>query len=183
MTMPATLEATRSGYPRVMRLIRAALPSRVAVLAILLGGIAVAAVPFAAAHYGPTIDEGAHIAAGMQWLDQGRYAYEPSTPPLARVADALGPYLAGARSTSNPDMWHDGDHILRDFGNPARMIALARLGTLAFLLLAAAVVWRWTCALASEGAALGALALFLALPPILAHAGLATTDLAVASTF
>jgi len=183
MTMPAALDAVRPEHPLATRLIRAALPSRAVALAVVLFGIAGAVVTMAAAHYGPTIDEGAHIAAGMQWLDQHRYAYEPSTPPLARVADALGPYLAGARSTSNPDMWHDGDHILRDFGNPARMIALARLGTLAFLLLAAAVVWRWTCALASEGAALGALALFLALPPILAHAGLATTDLAVASTF
>lgn len=128
MTMPAALEATPSTQPRVIRLIRAALPSRIAALAIVLVGIAAAAITFAAAHYGPTIDEGAHIAAGMQWLDQGRYAYEPSTPPLARVADALGPYLAGARSTFNPDMWHEGDDILRAAGNPAGMLALARLG-------------------------------------------------------
>ena len=183
MTMPATLEATPSTQPRVIRLIRAALPSRVTALAIVLVGIAAAAITFAAAHYGPTIDEGAHIAAGMQWLDQGRYAYEPSTPPLARVADALGPYLAGARSTSNPDMWHEGDDILRASGNPAGMLALARLGTLAFLLLAAGVIWRWSRRLGDEPTALCALALFLTLPPVLAHAGLATTDMAVAATF
>ncbi|MGH6975245.1 MAG: hypothetical protein ACRED7_08930 [Stellaceae bacterium] len=121
MTMPATLEAAPSTQPRIIRLIRAALPSRFAALAIVLVGIAAAAVTFAAAHYGPTIDEGAHIAAGMQWLDHGRYAYEPSTPPLARVTDALGPYLAGARSTFNPDMWHEGDDILRASDNPARV--------------------------------------------------------------
>ncbi|MDE1930357.1 MAG: glycosyltransferase family 39 protein [Alphaproteobacteria bacterium] len=183
MTMPATLEATPSTQPRVIRLIRAALPSRIAALAIVLVGIAAAAVTFAAAHYGPTIDEGAHIAAGMQWLDQGRYAYEPSTPPLARVADALGPYLAGARSTFNPDMWHEGDDILRASSNPAGMLALARLGTLAFLLLAASVIWRWSRRLGDELTGLCALALFLTLPPILAHAGLATTDMAVAATF
>jgi len=183
MTMPAALEATRSERPPVVRLICAALPSRIAALAIVLVGIAAAAITVAAAHYGPTIDEGAHIAAGMQWLDQGRYAYEPSTPPLARVVDALGPYLAGARSTSNPDMWHEGDDILRATDNPSAMLALARLGTLAFLLMAAGVVWRWSRRLGGEPTALGALALFLALPPILAHAGLATTDMAVAATF
>ena len=183
MTMPATIEAARSSHPRVMRLIRATLPTRVATLAIVLVGIAAAAITFAAAHYGPTIDEGAHIAAGMQWLDQGRYAYEPSTPPLARVVDALGPYLAGARSTFNPDMWHEGDDILRAAGNPAAMLALARLGTLAFLLLAASVIWRWSRRLGDEPTALCALALFLTLPPVLAHAGLATTDMAVAATF
>ncbi|MGH6975982.1 MAG: ArnT family glycosyltransferase, partial [Stellaceae bacterium] len=183
MTMPATLEAARSSHPLVMRLIRAALPSRAAMLAIVLVGMAAAAVTFAAAHYGPTIDEGAHIAAGLQWLDQGRYAYEPSTPPLARVVDALGPYLAGARSTFNPDMWHEGDDILRAAGNPAATLALARLGTLAFLLLAASVIWRWSRDLGGELTGLCALALFLTLPPVLAHAGLATTDMAAAATF
>ena len=183
MTMPAAIDAVRPERSLATRLIRAALPSRTAALAIVLFGLAASVVTAAAAHYGPTIDEGAQIAAGMQWLDQHRYAYEPSTPPLGRVADALGPYLAGARSTFNPDMWHEGDDILRAAGNPAAMLALARLGTLAFLLLAAAVVWRWSRALGGEPTALGALALFLALPPILAHAGLATTDMAVAATF
>ncbi len=181
--MPASLDIARPQRLPLARLIRAVMPSRLAALGIVLFGLAAAIVPLAAAHYGPTIDEGAHIAAGMQWLDQHRYAYEPSTPPLARVADALGPYLAGAHSTGNPDMWHEGDHILRDFGDPAHMIALARLGSLAFLLLAAVVIWRWSRALAGDGAALGGLALFLALPPILAHAGLATTDMATAATF
>ncbi|HYL33203.1 MAG TPA: glycosyltransferase family 39 protein [Stellaceae bacterium] len=183
MTMPAALEAARSESPPVVRLIRAALPSRSAALAIVLVGIAAVAITVGTAHYGPTIDEGAHIAAGLQWLDQGRYAYEPSTPPLARVADALGPYLAGARSTSNPDMWHEGDDILRAAGNSTELLALARLGTLAFLLMAAGVVWRWSRRLGGEPTALCALALFLALPPILAHAGLATTDMAAAATF
>ena len=63
MTMPAALEATRSERPPVVRLICAALPSRIAALAIVLVGIAAAAITVAATHYGPTIDEGAHIAA------------------------------------------------------------------------------------------------------------------------
>ncbi|MDE2228820.1 MAG: glycosyltransferase family 39 protein [Alphaproteobacteria bacterium] len=183
MAMPAALDAVRPERHGLARLIRAALPSRVAALAIVLVGIASVAVTMAAAHYGPTIDEGAQIAAGMQWLDQHRYAYEPSTPPLGRIFDALGPYLAGARSTLNPNMWHEGDAILHEFGDPTAMIALARFGVLAFLLLAVAVVWRWCRSLGGKGAALGATFMLLTLPPILAHAGLATTDMAVAATF
>ena len=45
--------------------------------------------------FSQTYDEGQHIAAGMEWLDRGTYSYETLTPPLARVAMALGPYLPG----------------------------------------------------------------------------------------
>src|ERR1700678_4125825 len=42
-----------------------------------------------------TSDEPAHIACGVQWLDEGIYNYEHQHPPLTRVMVALGPYLAG----------------------------------------------------------------------------------------
>jgi hypothetical protein len=45
-----------------------------------------------------TSDEPAHIACGVQWLDEGIYTYEHQHPPLTRVMVALGPYLVGARS-------------------------------------------------------------------------------------
>ena len=41
--------------------------------------------------FNQTWDEPAHVAAGMEWLDRGRYTYEPLHPPLARVMVALGP--------------------------------------------------------------------------------------------
>ena len=55
-----------------------------------------------------TFDEPAHIAAGMQLLDKDEFTYEPLHPPLARVAAALGPYLAGYRSQNGGDMWIEG---------------------------------------------------------------------------
>ena len=48
--------------------------------------------------FSQTCDEGHHIAAGMEWLDNGTYSYEMMTAPLGCVAMALGPYLAGTRS-------------------------------------------------------------------------------------
>src|SRR3954453_2969181 len=58
-----------------------------------------------------TFDEPAHIAAGMQLLDEDEYTYEALHPPLARVAAALGPYLAGYRSQHGGDMWIEGRRL------------------------------------------------------------------------
>src|SRR5690349_19712392 len=58
-----------------------------------------------------TFDEPAHIAAGMQLLDEHEYTYEALHPPLARIAAAIGPYLAGYRSQNGGDMWIEGRRI------------------------------------------------------------------------
>ncbi|HVE70819.1 MAG TPA: glycosyltransferase family 39 protein [Thermoanaerobaculia bacterium] len=74
----------------------------------------------------------------------------------------------------NQLFWRDGNYL--------RNLALARAGNLPFFLLGLLVVFAWTRRVAGETAALIAAALFAALPPILAHAGLATTDMAAAAT-
>lgn len=45
----------------------------------------------------PTWDEGNHIAAAMELLQDGEYTLQSENPPVARVVVALGPYLAGSR--------------------------------------------------------------------------------------
>jgi hypothetical protein len=69
-------------------------------LAIVVALILLASVRIAVTYtvFNHTSDEPAHIACGMQWLDQGIYQYEAQHPPLTRVMVALGPYLSGARS-------------------------------------------------------------------------------------
>jgi Dolichyl-phosphate-mannose-protein mannosyltransferase len=132
--------------------------------------------------FNQTWDEPAHVAAGMEWLDRGRYTYEPLHPPLARIAAALGPRVAGIRSAEQPNVWLEGNAILYAGGRYDRNLALARLGTLPWFLLALAVVFLWARRLGGGlGAACAAL-LFSTLPPVLGHAGLATTDLAVTAT-
>src|SRR5258708_5704748 len=59
-----------------------------------------------------TSDEPAHIACGMEWLDQHVYRYEPQHPPLTRIMAALGPYLDGARSTGQREFFMEGNEIL-----------------------------------------------------------------------
>jgi len=130
-----------------------------------------------------TSDEPAHIAAGMEWLDKGKYTYEPQHPPLARVMTAILPYLAGSRSQNMAQIWPEGWAILNAGGHYKRTLALARLGVLPFFWLAALVTFLWTKRYWGEAIALFATFFFTFLPAILAHSGLATTDIALTATF
>jgi 4-amino-4-deoxy-L-arabinose transferase-like glycosyltransferase len=128
-----------------------------------------------------TVDETPNIACGMQWIDQGRYDMGPFHPPLARVAVALGPYLYGQRSQGNPDRWVEGNLILHSRGKYSVALTLARLGTLPFFILATVCVWLWGRHLLGEVGALIAVLIFTNTPTVLAHSGIATTDMAVAA--
>jgi len=130
-----------------------------------------------------TIDEPAHIACGMEWLDKHVYRYEPQHPPLARVAAAMGPYLAGQHSWGKQGIYNEGAAVLYVGNHYDRALALARLGILPFFWLACAVVYWWTRRTLGEPTAFFATLCFTFLPPVLAHAGLATTDMALTATF
>ena len=130
-----------------------------------------------------TFDEPAHLACGMEWLDKGVYTWEPQHPPLARVAASLGPYLMGIRSQNTPrvdiySMTYEGIGVLFNNGRYDEAISLARLGILPFYWIGCLAVYFWTRRYASRATAVIALFLFSFLPPILAHASLATTDMA-----
>jgi 4-amino-4-deoxy-L-arabinose transferase-like glycosyltransferase len=120
----------------------------------------------------------------MEWLDKGIYTWEPQHPPLARIAVALGPYLSGIRSyglphTENLQMFKEGAKILYTGDHYDRTLALARLGVLPFFWVACAMVYWWGRRYFSRAVAVVAVFLFTFLPPVLAHAGLATTDMAL----
>jgi len=128
--------------------------------------------------YSNTFDEPAHVAAGMEWLDAGEFTYEPFTPPLARIAVALGPFMSGVRATGSGSVWQEGRSLLYANGEYQKNLTLARLGILPFFLLCTLVTWIWARELAGPLVATASVALLTTLPPILAHAGLATTDMA-----
>ncbi|MEA2236499.1 MAG: hypothetical protein QOC81_1223 [Thermoanaerobaculia bacterium] len=118
-----------------------------------------------------TVDEAIHISSGMEWLVRGTYDGDPEHPPLARVMFGLPLYLGGSRAM-NPRVVLEHDHRYR------HNLAEARAGNLLFLAISLAVVAVWSARLFGARTALVTLALFGALPPVLAHAGLATTDAA-----
>jgi len=126
-----------------------------------------------------TVDEPGHLACGMDWLEHGAFHYETQHPPLARVAAALGPYLAGLRGNREDDRLMAGADILYTGGRYDRNLALARLGILPFFWVASVVVFLWARKTFGPLCAVTAAFLFTFLPPVLAHAGLATTDMAL----
>jgi len=156
--------------------------SRRAEGAVLAAIVVVALVRVAATHhvFSAVIDEPVHIAAGYEWLVKHSNAFDPVHPPLARIVCALPmaqfppPYAA--------DIVGAGNDLLYTRGHYVHNLGLARRGNLLFLLVAMLCVWWWARRTYSAGTALLAVAFLATLPPILGHAGVATTDMAVAAT-
>ncbi len=156
-------------------------PERLYAVAVVLVAIAVLRIAGTYGVYNATWDEPAHLACGMELLQLGQYTYEPQHPPLARVSVALGPYLAGIRGFTPRlgSMWNEGLDMLYREGSYFRTLGLARLGILPFFLLGAVLLWLWTQRRFDRLTALVAVLLYTLSPNVLAHAGLATTDMAV----
>jgi hypothetical protein len=181
---------------------------RAAAALIVAAGVARIVTTYAV--FSQTVDEPTDVARGMEWLDNGSYVAGPAHPPLGPVAVALGIYLDGVRlsapyrqlldeaderlrrgdryespwfeETLSGEMYATGDGLLDSGGSYRRHLTLARAGVLPFFVLAAALVFAWTRRIAGGAAALAATLLFTSLPPVLAHAGLATTDMALTAT-
>ncbi|HXB72333.1 MAG TPA: glycosyltransferase family 39 protein [Candidatus Acidoferrales bacterium] len=148
-------------------------------LFLLLTAVGVARIVSSYRAIAQTSDETPNIACGMQYLDLGRYDYGAFHPPLVRLAIALGPYLYGARSQRLPDRWREGNAVLNSARRYGKALTLARLGILPFFVLASACVWLWGRSLLGEWGALAPVFLFTNIPPVLAHAGVATMDMAI----
>ena len=134
-----------------------------------------------------TWDEPAHLANGLLLLDSGTYI-EYQHPPLARLAMAVGPYLAGERAEPPPVLpddfqgrvvqsFDEGRKILYHAGTYDRVLTLARIGILPFLVLLLGATWVWTRGLLGEWTAVLAVFFVAATPLVLGNAGIATLDL------
>jgi hypothetical protein len=144
----------------------------------MLAAIGVARIVSTYRSIAQTSDETPNIACGMQYLDLGQYDYGAFHPPIARLAMAVGPYFYGARSQKLPDRWHEGNAVLNSAPRYGKALTLARIGILPFFLLACTVVWLWGRRLLGDWGALAPVFLFTNIPPVLAHAGVATMDMA-----
>ena len=154
---------------------------KASLIALLFTFIGAARIVSTYAVFSHTIDEPDHLAAGMQWLDAGKYTYEDQHPPLARAFGAIGPYLAGERWHKDSDAYAEGYRILGFGPHYDRILNLGRAGILPFFFLAAAVVFLWAERVGGPWAACAATLLFTTLPPVLANAALLTTDMAAAA--
>ena len=147
--------------------------------AFLLAAIGTARIIAAYSAFNHTIDEPDTLAAGIEYLTTGKYRYEDTHPPVGRVFAALGPYLAGERFHPGPNSYFEGYRILGHDAHYDHVLALARLGILPFFWIGCLTAYLWARRLRGPSAGVWAVLAYSTIPPILAHAGLATTDLAV----
>jgi 4-amino-4-deoxy-L-arabinose transferase-like glycosyltransferase len=140
----------------------------------------------------PTIDEVAHLPAGITYWQTGTFRLYAQNPPLVKLAAALPVVLAKpemARIYERPS-WRSVPpvqaSIAHEFAvdNAPRYFELfrrARLVIPLFSVLGALVVFAWSRALWGNGGGVLSLALWCLCPNILAHARLVTTDVGATS--
>lgn len=134
-----------------------------------------------------TADEGAHIAAGLLKLREGRIDFYSTQAPLLETLMAVPVALTGHRVPAVWERygnrpWLAGELLLNRSGYDAqRILRLARMPTIALLLALCFVVYAFVRdATGNEAAALIAMALTGFCPTLLAHGRLATVDVGVA---
>jgi 4-amino-4-deoxy-L-arabinose transferase-like glycosyltransferase len=138
----------------------------------------------------PTIDEFAHLPSGHAIVAHGALDLYAKNPPLGKVLLALPGTLAGDVKVPVPreppfgwGPWQYGRRFMR--ANATGYLAIfarARITTVAFALLAAALVFGWARELFGTPAAAITTALFATSPTLLAHGHLATLDVACMTT-
>jgi hypothetical protein len=109
------------------------------------------------------------------------YKLETQHPPLTRAMIALLPYLNGTRPRGIPNFQNEGWAILTYEHHPETTLFLMRLGNLPFFILGGLVVFFWARRYFGRATAALATLLYTLLTPVLAHAGLATTDMGLAA--
>jgi len=138
----------------------------------------------------PTIDEFAHVPAGLSYWQTGTFGLYHHNPPLAKLVAAVpvlaarpvvdyGGSWARARARGEPPGQVEfGEDFMR--ANAARYFELFRRARLPFVLvslLGMSLVFRCARGFFGTHAGLLAAALWAFEPNLIAHAGLATTDL------
>ena len=134
--------------------------------------------------FSPTADEPVHLAAGYEYLTQHKYTIDSEHPPLARAILALPlmrtrvPAFDAYAHGGDARQLHLADALLGANGDAMRDIARARTGNLLFVVIAIVAVALLARDLFGERVGIAAAAAFVLAPPVLAHGGLATTDMA-----
>jgi len=155
----------------------------IAVIALALILVGVLRVRSTYSVFSSTYDEPEHIAQGMEWLSRGTYNYDPKHTPLGPVTAALPLWLSGSRSVGLADPWDEGSAILATNGGYRENLAKARAPMIVFFIVMCGVVFAWSTELYGPWIGLLCLLELSLTPGILAHSGLAASDMAGASTF
>ena len=135
----------------------------------------------------PTVDEPAHLVAGLAMWEFGRFEVYKVNPPLTELVAALPAHFAGF--AEDWDRFHDapGERPEFDLGRRffelnrqrgMRLLIWARWACIPFSLLGGLFCFFWSRELYGNAAGLAALTLWCFDPNILAHGALVTPDVA-----
>ena len=159
--------------------------------ALLLLWVFFAQVAFAARETSITLDEPLHIASGYACLLTGDYRLVEEHPPLLKMLQAAPLLLASPRLPDPRAVpgWDEGDlitvaqHTVVIYRPIDPLVFAARVPTMLVGVLLGALIFRWTRDLTGKRSYLPVLAVFLFAfdPNMLAHAGVAATDLGAAA--
>lgn len=147
-----------------------------------------AQVALAARHTSITLDEPLHITSGYACLTTGDYRLVEEHPPLLKILQALPLLLAQPRLPDPRTVpgWDEGNliavaqHVIVPYRPIEPLVLAARVPTMLIGVLLAAFVYRWAADAFGVNGGLLALVLCAFDPNILAHAGVAATDLGAA---
>jgi len=154
-------------------------------MAVLSGG--------AALRESATIDEIAHIGAGVSYLQKLDLRFNEEHPPLAKVLAALPLVVRGTRAdyssiiwTSSQDFFSDflgqwvfGDWLLNRWNDRVSTLALARLPMLLLTLLLGCVIYIYARRLGGPWAGLLSLSVYASSPVFITFGPLVHTDIPI----
>lgn len=130
-------------------------------------------------HLSHTNDEPFHVYCGLEFLQDSKYNVEALHPPLSRVAVAYGLYREGARIV-NDTTKQNSDGIIEPYSTNNKYwhnITLSRLGILPFFVIAVLCMYWLGSMLCGANTGLLSAGIYSFIPMVLAHSGLATTDI------
>jgi len=154
-------------------------------MAVLAGG--------AALRESVTVDEVAHIAAGLSYLQRLDLRFNEEHPPLPKVLAALPLVLRGTRADYSHiswtfsdaffpaylGQWVFGEWVLTKWNDPVSTLAWARAPMLVVALILGWVLFAYARKLGGDWAGLLCLSVYVSTPAFIAFAPLVHTDLAV----
>jgi tetratricopeptide (TPR) repeat protein len=159
-------------------------------LPLIAGAIFAVAALGAASVETPTVDEFAHVPAGVVHWRQARFDLYPNNPPLGKMwvaaPLALDPSVRSPRFDGEGVGWAPWVHgtAFQDANRGAYLSLMqrSRWTTIPVVLATAWLVYLWSRSLFGPFAGALSASLFLLCPTVLAHGHLATVDAACAAT-
>lgn len=157
--------------------------STVAAVAVLLG-LHVWLALSASREKSSTVDELAHLTAGLAYWGYNDYRLQPENGNLPQRWEALPAWLSGQRlSPDHPDwavanVWSLGrDYFHAQGAGLERLLLAGRAMNLLWSVATGILIWWWTRRLFGTTGAFVALGFFTFCPTFLAHGALATSDM------